>query len=126
MKKIINKGTIHTLDKLLNFDKDEIVEFTYKYHADYGEVIIVKDKSGRIETKKIQIFKEESTLTDPSSFDIRLIDERFLLEEKILYLYKNERKTQKEISHITVFSCRLQGKRAKKTKAIIKELTEND
>lgn len=30
------------------------------------------------------------------------------------------------IQIITVFSCRLQGKRAKKTKAMIKELVDND
>lgn len=100
MKKIINKGKIHTLDKLLNVDKDEIVEFTYKYHADYGEVIIIKDKLGRVDTKKIQKFKEGEILTDHHSFDISLIDESFLVEEKILYLYKNKRKTQKEISDI--------------------------
>lgn len=104
MKKIINKWKIHTLDKLLNVDKDEIVEFTYKYHADYGEVIIIKDELGRVDTKKIQKFKEGEILTEPPSFDIILIDESFLVEEKILYLYKNKRKTQKEISDIIGFS----------------------
>lgn len=38
---------------------------------------------------------------------------------------KNQQ-TEDLIQIITVFSCRLQGKRAKKTKAMIKELTDND
>lgn len=65
-------------------------------------------------------------------FGFELIENICEFKSVDLEVIDNTEKTEEQevvedlIQIITVFSCRLQGKRAKKTKAMIKELVKND
>lgn len=75
-------------------------------------VVLYKDRLVRFGFELIQ------NICEFKSVDLEVIDSTEKTEEQEV--------VEDLIQIITVFSCRLQGKRAKKTKAMIKELVEND
>ena len=75
-------------------------------------VVLYKDRLVRFGFELIE------NICEFKAVDIEVIDSTERTEEQEV--------VEDLIQIITVFSCRLQGKRAKKTKTMIKELTECD
>lgn len=75
-------------------------------------VILYKDRLVRFGYELIK------NICDYKNVEIEIIDNTEKTEEEEVVEYL--------VQIITVFSCRLQGKRANKTKKMIKELTEDD
>ncbi len=65
-------------------------------------------------------------------FGYELVEKIYQLHGTAIEVIDNTAKTEEQevvedlVQIITVFSCKLQGKRSKKTKQIIKELTSDD
>ena len=93
------KGLLRLIDKITNSEVDKLV-------------VLCKDRLLRFGFEIIE------TLCEKYGTKIEIIDNT---EKK-----ENEELVEDLIQIITVFSCRLQGKRAHKTKQLIKELKEHD
>lgn len=94
-----NKGLHHLLDLITNSEVEKIV-------------ILYKDRLVRFGFELIE------NLCEKFGTAIEVIDSTEKTEEQEL--------VEDLIQIVTVFSCRLQGKRANKAKKMIKELVEND
>lgn len=94
-----NKGLNHLLDLITNSEVEKIV-------------ILYKDRLVRFGFELIE------NLCEKFGTAIEVIDSTEKTEEQEL--------VEDLIQIVTVFSCRLQGKRANKAKKMIKELVEND
>lgn len=94
-----NKGLNKLVDMVLNEEVSKIV-------------ILYKDRLVRFGYELIE------NICQSKSVDIEIIDNTERTDE--------EEMVEDLIQIITVFSCKLQGKRSKKTKQIIEELTKND
>lgn len=93
------KGLNQLIDKITNSEIDRIV-------------ILYKDRLLRFGFELIE------TLCEKYGVEIEIIDSTEKTEEQEL--------VEDMIQIVTVFSCRLQGKRANKAKKMIKELMDND
>lgn len=98
----------------INYNKNGLVELIKRINNNEVEKIVVmyKDRLIRFGYELIeQICKLHDT-------EIEIINNSEITEQEEL--------TQDLVQIITVFACRLQGKRAKKTREMIKELISND
>ena len=94
-----NKGLNNLLDRITSYEVEKVV-------------ILYKDRLVRVGYELI------SNLCEKYGTEIEIIDNTERNEEQEL--------VEDLIQIVTVFSCRLQGKRANKAKKMIKELREND
>jgi putative resolvase len=94
-----NKGLNQLLDLITNSKVEKVV-------------VLYKDRFVRFGFELIE------SLSEKFGTEIEIIDNTEKTEEQEL--------VEDLIEIVTVFSCRLQGKRANKTKKMLKELVEND
>lgn len=115
---LISKGyqfkIITDIGSGINYDKkglNELIKLILQNQVS-RVVILYKDRLVRFGYELIK------NICDYKNVEIEIIDNTEKSEE--------EEVVEDLIQIITVFSCRLQGKRANKTRKMIKELTEND
>ncbi len=115
---LISKGyqfkIITDIGSGINYDKKGLNQLIQMILQDEVSKVVVlyKDRLVRFGFELIE------NICEFKSVDLEVIDNTEKLEEQEV--------VEDLIQIITVFSCRLQGKRAKKTKDMIKELIDND
>lgn len=115
---LISKGyqfkIITDIGSGINYDKKGLNQLIQMILQDEVSKVVVlyKDRLVRFGFELIE------NICEFKSVDLEVIDNTEKTEEQEV--------VEDLIQIITVFSCRLQGKRAKKTKAMIKELVKND
>lgn len=115
---LISKGyqfkIITDIGSGINYDKKGLNQLIQMILQDEVSKVVVlyKDRLVRFGFELIE------NICEFKSVDLEVIDNTEKTEEQEV--------VEDLIQIITVFSCRLQGKRAKKTRAMIKELVEND
>ena len=102
---------------------DEVV----RYAKNKGLQELIKGMANRSISKVVVLYKDRLT-----RFGFELIEYIAALYSCEIEVVDNTEKSEQQelvedlVQIVTVFSCKLQGKRANKAKRIIKELTEND